>query len=165
MLKAKSCNILCLNNAIIMQITLQHARKARTPSPGSPSSGGFIIRQGLTGDLQSPRRHGTSVALTGWRIANPHVTLRPDFKSSRTRKSHCNMPEKSAPRCQGQFWRIYNPPGLNWGFTIPVPSRHIGSPHGVADCKSAGYLAAGLKSRRTRIMNESRSFTSSTSTT
>ena len=44
-----------------------------------------------------------------------------------------------------QFWWIYNPPGLNWGFSIPVPSRHIGSPHGVADCKSAGYLAAGLQ--------------------
>ena len=44
-----------------------------------------------------------------------------------------------------QFWRIYNPPGLNGGFAIPVPAQHIGSPHGVADCKSAGYLAAGFQ--------------------
>ena len=44
-----------------------------------------------------------------------------------------------------QFWRIYNPPGLNWEFAIPAPARHIGSPHGVADCKSEGYLAAGFQ--------------------
>ncbi len=50
---------------------------------------------------------------------------------------------RAPPVCQ--FWWIYNPPGLNWGFSIPVPSRHLGSPHGVADCKSAGYLAAGLQ--------------------
>ena len=92
LLKAKSSNILCLNNAIIMQITLQHARKARHPAA---------------------------------RQSYPGFTAFLDYKRHKASSG--------------------GPPGLNWGFAIPAPARHIGSPHGLADCKSAGYPAAGLQ--------------------